>query len=104
MDPLNRQQLRPIEYPGLVRLGPPEDGGYIVPQAQALVTPVLLSLGVSEDWSFDRAVLAINPKVRVIGVDHSVGPAYFVRRMGFYALKLLGYILIFHRRKIRDYA
>ena len=89
MELLDRKQLRPIDYPGLIRVGAPADGGYVVPSDQVRATTTLVSLGMHEDWSFDRAFIAANPLVRVIGVDHSVGPAWFRRRI----LESLGGVL-----------
>jgi hypothetical protein len=87
---LNRAQLRPCEHSGLIRLGPARDGGYVVPEAQVRDAAVLLSLGVNEDWSFDRAFAALNPNARVIAVDHTVGPAWFVRRTAEGLLQAMG--------------
>jgi hypothetical protein len=77
---IDRKQLQPCEYPGLVRLGLEKDGGYVVPSAQVRQAAVLLSLGVNEDWSFDRAFVALSPAARVVAVDHTVGPAWFMKR------------------------
>ena len=78
---LDRTQLRPVDYPGLVRLGLPRDGGYVVPATEVRTATVLLSLGINQDWSFDRAFVEANPRARVIGVDHSVGAALFARQI-----------------------
>ena len=78
---IDRHQLRPIEHPGLIRLGLPRDGGYVVPEAEVRNATVLLSLGMNQDWSFDRAFVAANAGARVIGVDHSVGPSLFARQI-----------------------
>ena len=51
-----------------------------MPEALVRQSAVLLSLGVNEDWSFDRAFVALNPEARVVAVDHSVGPAWFMKR------------------------
>ncbi len=78
---INRRQLQPVEHDGLVRLGFPGDGGYVVPEAQVRDAAVLLSLGMKDDWSFDRDFVRANARARVIGVDRSVGPAFFSRRV-----------------------
>ena len=78
---INRRQLQPVEHDGLVRLGSPSDGGYVVPEAQVRDAPVLLSLGMKDDWSFDRDFARANARARVIGVDRSVGAAFFSRRV-----------------------
>jgi len=64
-----------------MRLGLRRDGGYVVPAAAVERTAVLLSLGVRRDWSFEKAFAAANRAVRVIGVDPSVGPRFFARRL-----------------------
>lgn len=98
---LDRRQLRPIDHAGLVRLGLHRDGGYVVPEAQVKSATVLLSLGMKDDWSFDRdfvranavadadavtiadaaADAAGNGAVRVIAVDGSVGSRFFLRQI-----------------------
>jgi hypothetical protein len=78
---VDRRQLRPIEHRDLIRLGPPRDGGYVVPDAMVRRSAVLLSLGMKQDWSFERAFVAINERVRVIGVDPSVTPRLFAAQI-----------------------
>jgi hypothetical protein len=100
---LDKNLLHPIEYQPLVRLGPPRDGGYVVPGDQLAHCRLLLSLGVNDDWSFDRACVAANPGLAVVGVDHSVGPAFFRRRILRSRLKIAGYSLLLRRDKLRTY-
>ena len=100
---LNKAQLRPIRYAPLIRVGPAQDGGYVVPADQLSGCGLLLSLGLNDDWSFDREFVARNPRLRVIGVDHTVGPALFARRLLRSLLKLPGYAVIRHREKIDHY-
>jgi hypothetical protein len=78
---LDRQRLIPRTRDDLMRLGLRRDGGYVVPAAAVERTAVLLSLGVRRDWSFEKAFAAANRAVRVIGVDPSVGPRFFARRL-----------------------
>ena len=101
MEALNRKQLRPFEHPWLIRLGPRKDGGYVVPEGQVRNATVLLSLGISRDWSFDNAFVGANPGVRVIGVDRSVGRLLFIRQIVVSLLKILRYSIQYDRRKIR---
>ncbi|HON62033.1 MAG TPA: hypothetical protein PK314_09185, partial [Deltaproteobacteria bacterium] len=62
---LNKRVLRPIEYPYLIRLGNNKDGGYVVPEPQVYSSSYLISLGISDDWSFEQAFLKKNPRVRL---------------------------------------
>jgi hypothetical protein len=71
---LNKSLLVPIDYPNLVRLGMKGDGGYVIPEDEIRNCALLISLGLSDNWEFDKEFLARNPDARVIGVDHTVGP------------------------------
>lgn len=82
---LNKRVLRPIEYPDLIRLGNNKDGGYVVPEPQVHSSSYLISLGISDDWSFEQAFLKKNPEARLLGFDHSIGP----RLLGIRFLKSL---------------
>jgi hypothetical protein len=81
VDLIDRRQLKPVEHHGLVRLGLPSDGGYVVPDAQVKDAAVLLSLGMKDNWSFDRDFVRANPRALVICVDPGVGPRFFARRI-----------------------
>lgn len=71
-----RQELRPRDVPGLVRLGNPVgDGGYVVPQWVVESTDVLLTLGIGHDWTFDEDVLRMRPGASIVGVDHTIHAA-----------------------------
>jgi hypothetical protein len=80
-DVLDRQRLLPRVRHDLIRLGPPKDGGYVVPAEAVEQTTVLLSLGMKDDWSFETAFVAARGGARVIGVDPSVGPRFFARQI-----------------------
>jgi hypothetical protein len=80
-DVLDRQRLLPRVRHDLIRLGPPKDGGYVVPAEAVERTTVLLSLGMKDDWSFETAFVAARGTARVIGVDPSVGPGFFARQI-----------------------
>ena len=101
MDALDRRQLRPLEHPDLIRLGLPRDGGYVVPEACVRQSAVLLSLGMKEDWAFDRAFVRLNPRARVIAVDYSVGPRWFARRLVTSLGTIAGCAFVPDRRKLR---
>ena len=78
---VDRAQLRPCDCPGLERLGPAADGGYVVPAQHVSNAAALVSLGVKQDWAFERAFVRRNRAARVIGVDPSVTPALFARQI-----------------------
>ncbi|MBI3189979.1 MAG: FkbM family methyltransferase [Ignavibacteriales bacterium] len=101
--PLNKSLLKPIAYPNLIRLGPDGDGGYVIPEDQITSCSLLLSLGLSDNWDFDKEFLARNPKVRIVGVDHTIGRWWFLRRIFIYSWKVFMYALLFNRRKREKY-
>lgn len=100
---LDKQQLRPVFYPALTRLGPPGDGGYVIPADQISPCRLLLSLGLCDNWKFDKDFLRLNPGVSIVGVDHTVGPAYFISGIPFCLGKILGYALICNGAKLHKY-
>lgn len=100
---LNKTVLKPVEYPILIRLGLKGDGGYVVPGDQIKDCNLLISLGLSDNWDFDREFLAMNPKARVVGVDHTIGSFWILRRILVYSWKVLLYTLILDRRKTSKY-
>ncbi len=101
---LDKSRLRPIDYPNLIRLGPKGDGGYVVPRDQINDCELLISLGLSDNWVFDKEFLAINSTAKVIGVDHTNGPWWFLRRILIYFWKLILYSSIRNRRKRDKYS
>jgi hypothetical protein len=100
---LDRRHLRPVLYPALVRLGPRGDGGYVVPADQIPYCRLLISLGLCDNWIFDKDFLKLNPAVSIVGVDHTVGPAFFISGIPFCLYKILGYALLFNRAKLAKY-
>jgi hypothetical protein len=51
------EKLRPIALDDLVRIGRKYDGGYVVPRRAIAATNILLSFGISGDWSFEEDFL-----------------------------------------------
>jgi hypothetical protein len=68
--------LRPVQCEGLIRLGNPDgDGGYIIRRADVERCSHVLSLGLGLETSFDKAITALNPAIRLIAADHTVPPS-----------------------------
>ncbi|MCW5558403.1 MAG: FkbM family methyltransferase [Verrucomicrobiae bacterium] len=87
----------------MIRLGSPNDGGYVVPRARVRAARHLLSLGLSDNWDFELAFVRANPDALVTGVDYSVTRGFLARRIFRSLWKIPAYALIFHRRKVRNY-
>ena len=72
-------RLRPVLRADLMRVGPPRDGGYVVPGDLVRSSEHLLALGIGDDWQFEAEFARVNPRVRVLGVDGSIGARRFAR-------------------------
>lgn len=72
--------LWPQDVGDLIRVGRPYDGGYVVPRCALMAAHFLISVGVNDDWSFERASVDLNPALRLIGVDATTTAWYVVRR------------------------
>jgi hypothetical protein len=104
-DTLDRPRLLPRLRQDLIRLGPPKDGGYVVPAEAVERTTVLLSLGMKDDWSFETAFVAARGAARVIGVDPSVGARFFARQIASSVAGIMKASLSGRRRqRVRDVA
>ena len=75
---LNRA-LKPTGRFPLVRLGRRHDGGYLVDARTVSGADILLSLGVNDDWSFERQFLTENDCVAVC-YDGSISISEFFKR------------------------
>ncbi|MDN2582846.1 hypothetical protein [Aquibium sp. ELW1220] len=64
--------------PDLVRIGSDGDGGYVVSQGDVRRSDLLLSLGLGDDWSFERAFHGLSP-VPIRAYDGSVNRKLFYR-------------------------
>ena len=74
VDHIDESALQPIRCTDLSRLGSPHDGGYVVSVRALRRASTLVSLGLSVDWNFERAALALNPGLTIHAYDHTVGP------------------------------
>jgi hypothetical protein len=75
-------RLRPVTRADLMRVGPPRDGGYVVPGDLVRASEHLLALGIGDDWQFEAEFARVNPRVRILGVDGSIGMGRFAREWG----------------------
>ena len=57
----------------VLRIGGPNDGGYVVGAKSLARTRSLLSLGISSEWSFDSDFLSRRPDISYVGCDRASG-------------------------------
>lgn len=76
-------KLRPIAVDDLIRVGRANDGGYVLPRKLVADCSYLVSYGIRTDWSFERGVRRLNPRVVVHAYDHTLNASllveYFVK-------------------------
>ncbi|MCF2907725.1 FkbM family methyltransferase [Pseudoalteromonas sp. DL2-H2.2] len=100
---INKHALHPKQCSNLIRMGNQFDGGYVVPKNHIKETDVLLSLGINDDWQFDKEFQALNPDCRVVGVDYTVGLGFIVRKTLQNSVKSLLNTLLFRHDKRQKY-
>jgi len=85
--PTELKCLAPIAIDGLARFGDRGDGGYVLPGFLMPTSNVIVSLGVSSNWSFEQAVINVNPTIKVHAYDHTVSEAVFRRKLRWTVLR-----------------
>lgn len=69
--------LAPTIVDDLVRVGGSNDGGYVIPKFLLSETNFLISMGVSNDWSFEEHFLSVNPSLKIHAYDYTVSEKVF---------------------------
>ena len=83
----------------LVRVGKPNDGGYLVSKSDIYKTEILIGLGINDDWSFEEEFQNIK-NIPVIAYDASISQRYFFYQLVKSFLKFKNPSLIFHWIKV----
>jgi len=78
--------LEPAGEFDLIRLGRDRDGGYLVDSRDVATADFLISLGISDDWSFDQSFL-LRRNVPLHAFDGTVDRGFIAN--GFRALKFI---------------
>jgi hypothetical protein len=63
----------------LIRIGKKNDGGYLVSRSDINMSDVLISLGIDEDWSFEKD-FADRKNIEVFSYDASINQKVFFQR------------------------
>ena len=90
--------LAPYILKDLIRLGNKGDGGYVIPKKIIKEIEILISFGISNDWSFEEDFKKINPHLIVHGYDHSISRRVFARDIRYIILNMI--LLRFSFRKL----
>lgn len=89
--PTDLQFLRPVIVDELGRIGNLADGGYAMSLSAIKRSDAFLSLGLGENWSFEKAISDIKPTGTIDIYDNTVSFSFFVIKAfkGFVKLCLL---------------
>jgi hypothetical protein len=71
--------LKPQQSDRLIRIGRNFDGGYLIDERDLDKTRLLISLGVNEDWSFEKQFTARH-RIPLYAYDATLNLKYLVRR------------------------
>jgi hypothetical protein len=97
-DSLLPRAWKPVAATNLRRVGPADDGGYVVSSAAIADSDVLLSMGLNDDWRFEQAFQQ-ESGARVICYDGSVDRRFWQ----LYIVKKLLRLRPFQALKYRAY-
>ncbi|MFL2893214.1 MAG: hypothetical protein ACJZ4U_00050 [Candidatus Pelagibacter sp.] len=75
-------ELKPLssKLDNLIRIGPKFDGGYIIDKRIINNIQNILTLGLSDDWRFERDFQKYNNKCKVYAYDHTVNNDFWIKR------------------------
>lgn len=79
--------IAPTYVHDLIRVGSTYDGGYVIPEWLIREVDCLVSLGISEDWSFDEHLKKLNPNIRIHAYDHTISKREITRSVAAALLK-----------------
>jgi hypothetical protein len=71
----------------LIRIGKNNDGGYLVGNKSLITSKYLISLGISDDWSFEIESLKINPNLKIHSYDDQLGYKFLTKAFFFHFLE-----------------
>ena len=92
--------MSPYIIKHLIRLGNKGDGGYVIPKKLIKETESLISLGISNDWSFEEDFKKKHPNLIIHAYDHSISRRTFLRDIRYIILNMV--LLRFSFKKLID--
>ena len=69
-----------VKIEELVRLGSIDDGGYVLPVKDIKSSDVLISLGISDNWDFEKDFSKISNS-KVIAYDYSIDKNFWISKL-----------------------
>ena len=71
--------LKPRYKYKLIRIGKNYDGGYLVDKQSIKKTKTLISLGINDDWSFEKDFLKINKNINIKCYDNNTSLIFLTK-------------------------
>ena len=87
-----------IKKEELTRLGSIDDGGYVLPLKDIKPSDVLISLGISDNWDFEKDFSKIS-KAKIIAYDNSINNDFWISKFKKDLIKFIK-LKIFKPKKI----
>ena len=87
-----------IKKEELIRLGSIDDGGYVLPVKAIKSSDILISLGISDNWDFEKDFSRIS-KAKIIAYDNSINNDFWIYKFKKDLVKFLK-LKIFKPKKI----
>ena len=87
-----------IKKEELIRLGSIDDGGYVLPLKDVKNSDVLISLGISDNWDFEKDFSKIS-NAKILAYDHSIDSNFWISKFKKDLIKFMKF-KIFKPKKI----
>lgn len=88
--------FKPKKKYNLHRFGKDFDGGYLVCKESILNSDTLLSLGINDDWSFEKAFQKINSKAKIFCYDDKPIFKYLFKKL------IINIVFLFYHFKLNN--
>lgn len=77
-----KSYLKPykVNLNNLKRIGPINDGGYVIHKKSLELTKKIITLGLNDDWEFEKHFIKLNKFVKVEAYDHTINKKFWIKR------------------------
>lgn len=105
----NFKRLHPVYLNDLIRIGSESDGGYVISKQQVQKTNLLLSFGISDNWTFEEDFLKKNEECKLnseercmlYAFDRSVTPFGIFRGLLYQMAGVIIFALCFNFKRVK---
>jgi hypothetical protein len=92
----------PIKTNDLIRVGRNRDGGYIINARIIKTTKLLIGLGISIDWSFEKDFKQKNKNLKIFAFDYSVSVKEFLKKAWLSSIHIFNNRAFSNKKKASD--